>query len=69
MNEKPSIQAIERSSGYVETDSGAIVRTLKSTYKRHRTLNLFAAPIASVVRSTDLVVTSRAARTFICWRP
>ena len=43
VDEKPSIQAIERSSGYVETDSGTIVRALKSTYKRHGTLNLFAA--------------------------
>src|SRR5271156_4323439 len=43
VDEKPSIQAIERSSGYVETDSGVIVRALKSTYKRHGTLNLFAA--------------------------
>src|ERR1019366_340773 len=34
VDEKPSIQAIERPSGYVETDSGAIVRALKSTYKR-----------------------------------
>jgi transposase len=43
VDEKPSIQAIERSSGYVETDSGTVVRALKSTYKRHGTLNLFAA--------------------------
>src|SRR3981081_3742258 len=43
MDEKPSLQAIERSSGYVETDSGTVVRGLKSTYKRHGTLNLFAA--------------------------
>jgi transposase len=43
MDEKPSLQAIERPSGYVETDSGAVVRGLKSTYKRHGTLNLFAA--------------------------
>jgi transposase len=43
VDEKPSIQAIERSSGYVETDSGAVVRALTSTYKRHGTLNLFAA--------------------------
>jgi transposase len=43
MDEKPSIQAIERASGYVETDSGKVVRGLKSTYKRHGTLNLFAA--------------------------
>ena len=43
VDEKPSIQAIERPSGYVETDSGDVVRGLKSTYKRHGTLNLFAA--------------------------
>src|ERR1700683_1185543 len=43
VDEKPSLQAIERSCGYVETDSGAVVRGLKSTYKRHGTLNLFAA--------------------------
>jgi transposase len=43
VDEKPSTQAIERASGYVETDSGKVVRGLKSTYKRHGTLNLFAA--------------------------
>jgi len=43
VDEKPGIQAIERASGYVETDSGAIVRAMKSTYKRNGTLNLFAA--------------------------
>ena len=43
VDEKPSIQALERKTGYVETDSGKIVRGLKSTYKRHGTLNLFAA--------------------------
>ncbi|HEX5413040.1 MAG TPA: IS630 family transposase [Terriglobia bacterium] len=43
VDEKPSIQAKERPSGYVETDSGRLVRALKSTYKRHGTLNLFAA--------------------------
>ena len=43
VDEKPSIQAIQRPSGYVETDSGAIVRAMKSTYKRNGTLNLFAA--------------------------
>ena len=31
------------STGYVETDNGKIVRGFKSTYKRHGTLNLFAA--------------------------
>jgi transposase len=43
VDEKPSIQALERPSGYVEADSGAVVRALKSTYTRHGTLNLFAA--------------------------
>lgn len=43
VDEKPSIQALERSTGYVCTSSGKIVRGLKSTYKRHGTINLFAA--------------------------
>lgn len=43
IDEKPSIQALERSVGYVCTDSGKIVRGMKSTYKRHGTVNLFAA--------------------------
>ena len=44
VDEKPSIiQAKERATGYVETDSGTVARALKSTYKRHGTLNLFAA--------------------------
>jgi transposase len=43
VDEKPSIQALERASGYVETGNGKVVRGLKSTYKRHGTLNLFAA--------------------------
>jgi transposase len=43
VDEKPSIQALRRPSGYVETDSGAVVRAMKSTYKRNGTLNLFAA--------------------------
>jgi transposase len=43
VDEKPSIQALERATGYVCTSSGKVVRGLKSTYKRHGTLNLFAA--------------------------
>jgi transposase len=41
VRELGGIQVIERASG--ETDSGKVVRALKSTYKRHGTLNLFAA--------------------------
>ncbi len=44
VDEKPSIQALERATGYVLTSSGKIVQGLKSTYKRHGTVNLFAAP-------------------------
>lgn len=43
VDEKPSVQALERATGYVQTSSGKIVRGLKSTYKRHGTINLFAA--------------------------
>jgi transposase len=43
IDEKPSIQAIERTTGYVQTTDGKVVRGFKSTYKRHGTLNLFAA--------------------------
>ena len=43
VDEKPSIQALERARGYVHTSSGKIVQGLKSTYKRHGTVNLFAA--------------------------
>jgi transposase len=43
VDEKPSIQALERVRGYVQTSSGKIVQGLKSTDKRHGTVNLFAA--------------------------
>jgi len=43
VDEKPSIQAMERARGYVRTRNGKIVQGYKSTYKRHGTLNLFAA--------------------------
>jgi len=43
VDEKPSIQALERKTGYIMTDNGRVVRAYKSTYKRHGTLNLFAA--------------------------
>ena len=43
VDEKPSIQALERQTGYVYASSGKLVRGMQSTYKRHGTLNLFAA--------------------------
>ena len=43
VDEKPSIQALERAAGYVQARSGKMVRGLKSAHKRHGTVNLFAA--------------------------
>ncbi len=43
VDEKPSVQALERKTGYIETRDGKIMRAYKSTYKRHGTINLFAA--------------------------
>lgn len=43
VDEKPSIQALERKTGYVQTRSGKLVKGIQSTYKRNGTVNLFAA--------------------------
>ena len=43
VDEKPGIQALERKTGYIMTDHGRVVRAYRSTYKRHGTLNVFAA--------------------------
>jgi len=43
VDEKPSIQALERKTGYLKTESGKVIRAYQSTYKRQGTLNLFAA--------------------------
>jgi len=43
VDEKPSIQAIERETGFIETRDKKVYRGYKSMYKRHGTLNLFAA--------------------------
>lgn len=53
VDEKPSIQAIERARGHVQTSGGKIVHGMKSTCKRHGTINLFAALNAAtgVIRS------------------
>lgn len=60
IDEKPSIQALERKTGYVQTSSGKIVRGLKSTYKRHGTINLFAAlDVATGVVQSKTTVTKK----------
>lgn len=43
VDEKPNMQVLERLSGYAVSSDRKIVRALQSTYKRHGTLNMFAA--------------------------
>ena len=43
VDEKPSIQALSRTTGYVKTGNGKLVKAVKSTYRRNGTQNLFAA--------------------------
>jgi hypothetical protein len=43
VDEKPSIQALERKTGSIKTESGKVIRAYSSTYKRQGTLTLFAA--------------------------
>jgi len=60
VDEKPSIQALERATGYVETDNGKMVRGCQSTYKRPGTLNLFAAlPVATGLIQTTTTTLKR----------
>lgn len=61
VDEKPSIQALERKTGYIETRNGQIMRAYKSTYKRHGTLNLFAA-LKVATGSVTTSVTKRKTR-------
>ena len=43
VDEKPSMQALSRTTGYVTLRNGKTVRAVKSTYRRNGTQNLFAA--------------------------
>jgi transposase len=43
VDEKPSMQALTRTTGYVKTRNGKVVTAIKSTYRRNGTQNLFAA--------------------------
>ena len=43
VDEKPNIQALERRTGYAVTSDKKLVHGYEDTYKRHGTLNLFAA--------------------------
>jgi transposase len=65
VDEKPSIQALERKTGYVETDNGKIVRAYKSTYKRHGTLNLFAALEVATGAVTTAITTLKRREEFL----
>lgn len=65
IDEKPSIQALERAAGYVETDNGKIVRGFKSTYKRHGTLNLFAALQIATGKITSRITQTKRREDFL----
>jgi hypothetical protein len=43
VDEKPNIQALERQQGYAVSSDRKRVCAMQSAYKRHGTLNLFAA--------------------------
>ena len=43
IDEKPSMQALSRTTGVIKTSNGKIVSAVKSTYRRNGTQNLFAA--------------------------
>ena len=43
VDEKPSMQALSRTTGYVKTRNKKTVSAIKSTYRRNGTQNLFAA--------------------------
>jgi hypothetical protein len=53
VNEKTSLQALERGTGYVETEGGKTVRGFKSTYQRHGTFKADAASPAWRCRSSS----------------
>ncbi|MDR1039741.1 MAG: IS630 family transposase [Deltaproteobacteria bacterium] len=42
LDEKTSIQALQRATGFVRTRNGGFVRAMNSTYKRNGVVNLFA---------------------------
>jgi transposase len=43
IDEKPNIQALERRTGYAVSSDKKLIQGIESTYKRHGTINLFAA--------------------------
>lgn len=59
VDEKPSIQALERKTGFIKTDNGKVVRAYQSTYKRHGTLNLFAALQVSTGQVTGKITETK----------
>jgi len=59
VDEKPSIQALERKTGFIMTDNGRVVRAYQSTYKRHGTLNLFASLEVSTGKIVGKVTESK----------
>jgi len=67
VDEKPSIQALERKTGYIQTADGKVQRAYKSTYKRNGTLNLFAALEVSTGKVIGKVTGTKKREDFICY--
>lgn len=59
LDEKPSIQALERKTGYILTGNGRVARAYRSTYKRHGVLNLFAALEAPTGKVIDKITEAK----------
>lgn len=65
VDEKPSMQALERKTGFVKTRNGTIVSAYQSTYKRHGTLNLFGALEVHTGKVTGKITEEKKRKDFI----
>ena len=64
VDEKPSIQALERAQGYLRLPDGKAVKSFSHGYQRHGTNTLFAALESSATGEDRALQTSSSARVF-----
>lgn len=65
VDEKPSIQALSRTVGFVRLNNGKEVRAMKSTYERNGTCNLFAALSVATGKVNGKVTKTKTRRDFL----
>jgi transposase len=65
VDEKPSMQALSRTTGYVNSRNGKYVRAVKSTYRRNGTLNLFGAITVATGQITGKITKSKKRSDFL----